>query len=157
MVVEIRTLVAALPAKKNTANSAKNTLHGCMAWITATTIAVSIPTGVKDLCDQARYTSAAMAGTAMYGFIIIVLWCNTERDTGTCGELACYCVTASASAVTGQPYLGRNMHKNSPAILVSLLCFCFFYIFQSTLTYKGCIAVTTDLRAYIAYSKPFVN
>lgn len=48
------TLVTPVPTKKNTLKSAKNTLHGCTACTTAVTNAVRIPTGVKDLRDQAR-------------------------------------------------------------------------------------------------------
>jgi hypothetical protein len=47
-------LVTVVPARKNTASNAKNTLHGCIAWTIAVTKAVKIPTGVKDLRDQAR-------------------------------------------------------------------------------------------------------
>lgn len=62
-----------VPAKKNTASSAKKTLQGCIACTTAVAKAVRMPTGVSDLRDQARYTSAAMAGTAMYGFMVGLL------------------------------------------------------------------------------------
>ena len=40
--------------------------------MTATARAVTMPIGVSDLRDQARYTSAAIAGTAMYGFILLL-------------------------------------------------------------------------------------
>jgi hypothetical protein len=39
-----------------------------------------MPTGVNDLRDQARYTSAAIAGTAKYGFMVGLL-------DGLCGAL----------------------------------------------------------------------
>jgi hypothetical protein len=67
---ESRTLVTAVPDRKKTDSNAKNTLQGCMACTTAVKKAVPIPSGVSDLRDHARYTSAAIAGTAIKGFIV---------------------------------------------------------------------------------------
>lgn len=64
------TLVTAVPARKKTANNVKNTLHGCIACTTAVTKAVKMPAGVSDFLEYARYTRAAIAGTAMTGFIL---------------------------------------------------------------------------------------
>jgi hypothetical protein len=68
-----QTLVTVVPAKKKTASNAKKTLQGCIACTTAVAKAVRMPTGVNDLRDQARYTSAAIAGTAIYGFMVGLL------------------------------------------------------------------------------------
>ena len=63
------TFVTAVPARKKTVKRAKCTLHGCTACATAVAAAVKMPTGVRDFRDQARYTRAAVAGTAMMGFM----------------------------------------------------------------------------------------
>ena len=61
--------VAVVPPRKNTTSSANGADQGWRAWITAVPNATAIPSGVRDFRDQARYTSAATAGTAMIGFI----------------------------------------------------------------------------------------
>ena len=48
------TLVTAVPPRKNTTSMAKKTLHGWITWITAVSVAVAIPAGVRDFLDQAR-------------------------------------------------------------------------------------------------------
>jgi len=62
--------VTAVPARKKVPSSAKNTLHGWTAWMTAVRKAVAMPIGVRDFRDQALYTRAAVAGTAIIGFIV---------------------------------------------------------------------------------------
>jgi hypothetical protein len=61
--------VTVVPDKKKTASSAKHTLHGCMACAIAVRKAVAMPNGVSDFLDHALYTSAAIAGTAIMGFM----------------------------------------------------------------------------------------
>jgi hypothetical protein len=48
-----RTFVTELPARKKTASSARKTLQGCTAWMTAVTNAVTMPTGVSDFRECA--------------------------------------------------------------------------------------------------------
>jgi len=68
--MEVLTFVTLVPAKKNTISSANGRFHGCTAWAIAVRVAATMPAGVRDLCDQARYTSASVAGTASIGFIL---------------------------------------------------------------------------------------
>jgi hypothetical protein len=68
-----RTFVTAVPARKKTTRRAKKTLHGWIACATAVSAATTIPSGVRDFRDQALYTSARVAGTAIHGFILS-LW-----------------------------------------------------------------------------------
>jgi hypothetical protein len=65
-----RTFVTVVPAKKNAASKMKKAPHGCIACTTAVAKAVAMPTGVKDLWDQARYTSAAISGAAISGLMV---------------------------------------------------------------------------------------
>ena len=63
------TLVTAVPARKNTTSRAKKMLQGCMAWTTAVKAATTMPKGVRDFLEYARYTRPRVAGTAMKGCI----------------------------------------------------------------------------------------
>lgn len=44
-----------------------------MAWAMAVAAATAIPNGVSDFLDQALYTRAAVAGTAMRGFMDAII------------------------------------------------------------------------------------
>jgi hypothetical protein len=66
----MHTFVTLVPAKKNTMRRAKGRFHGWTACATAVNIAATIPAGVRDLCDQARYTMTSVTGTAMTAFIL---------------------------------------------------------------------------------------
>lgn len=66
----LRTFVTVVPARKNAASKMKKAPHGCIACTTAVAKAVAMPKGVKDLWDQARYTSAAISGAAISGFMV---------------------------------------------------------------------------------------
>lgn len=61
----IYAFVTLVPARKNTIRSVNGKLQGCIAWAIAVRTAEKIPAGVKDLCDQALYTRARVAGTAI--------------------------------------------------------------------------------------------
>jgi hypothetical protein len=50
----LHTFVTVVPARKNAASKMKKAPHGCIACTTAVAKAVAMPTGVKDLWDQAR-------------------------------------------------------------------------------------------------------
>jgi hypothetical protein len=78
------TLVTAVPDRKKTVSRAKNTLQGWIAWTTAVAAAVTIPNGVRELRDHARYTRAAVAGTATRGFIFVV-GCLKVEAVARCG------------------------------------------------------------------------
>lgn len=67
----MRTLVTLVPAKKKMIRRANGRFDGCIACATAVKIAATIPAGVSDLWDQARYTIARVTGTAMIAFILI--------------------------------------------------------------------------------------
>jgi len=66
----LQTFVTLVPAIKNTINKAKGRFHGCIAWAIAVNTAATMPAGVRDLCDQARYAIARVTGTAMMAFIM---------------------------------------------------------------------------------------
>jgi hypothetical protein len=74
--------VTLVPAKKNIMRRAKGRLHGCTACATAVRAAATIPAGVSDLCDQARYTIARVTGTAIMAFILRRSWKSGEDMEG---------------------------------------------------------------------------
>lgn len=65
------TFVTLVPARKKTISRAKGRFHGCTACATAVTVAATMPAGVRDLWDHARYIMARMTGTAMVAFILV--------------------------------------------------------------------------------------
>lgn len=65
--------VALVPARKNIISNAKGRLHGCTAWATAVRAAATMPAGVRDWRDHARYTKARVAGTATMAFIFVLI------------------------------------------------------------------------------------
>ena len=72
----LRTFVTIVPARKNAASKMKKAPHGCIACTTAVAKAVAMPTGVRDLWDQARYTSAAISGAAISGLMAMRGCCS---------------------------------------------------------------------------------
>lgn len=77
--MKLHTFVTAVPARKKVARSTKYPLQGWIACTMAVKVAVTIPAVVSDFLDQARYTSAAIAGTAMYGFMFGAMQIAVER------------------------------------------------------------------------------
>jgi hypothetical protein len=73
------TFVTLVPARKNTPRRTKGRLHGCTAWATAVKAATIMPAGVRELCDQALYTSANVAGAANMAFMAILETSDVEE------------------------------------------------------------------------------
>lgn len=69
-----RTLVTFVPARKNTINNVNGRLHGCTACAIAVKTAATMPAGVRDLWEWARYTIASVMGTAMIAFILEIVY-----------------------------------------------------------------------------------
>ena len=78
LLASMLTLVTDDTPRKNTANSAKKTLHGCTACATAVSTAAPMPVGVRERFDMARATRRTVKMVATTGCILVTSYAHLE-------------------------------------------------------------------------------